>query len=36
VEIYERDLGSASPMKLTRGDNKLYRNGGAMLALPPQ
>jgi general L-amino acid transport system substrate-binding protein len=35
-EIYERDLGSASPMKLTRGDNKLYRNGGAMLALPPQ
>ena len=35
-EIYERDLGGASPMKLTRGDNKLYRNGGAMLALPPQ
>lgn len=35
-EIYERDLGSASPLKLTRGDNRLYRNGGAMLALPPR
>lgn len=35
-EIYERDLGSASPMKLARGDNRLYRNGGAMLALPPR
>ncbi|HXR40688.1 MAG TPA: transporter substrate-binding domain-containing protein [Terracidiphilus sp.] len=35
-EIYQRDLGSGSPMKLPRGDNKLYRNGGAMLALPPR
>ena len=33
-EIYERDLGAGSPMKLPRGDNNLYRNGGAMLALP--
>lgn len=35
-EIYERDLGGSSPMKLPRGDNRLYRNGGAMLALPPR
>lgn len=35
-EIFERDLGRASPMKLARGDNKLYRKGGAMLALPPR
>lgn len=33
-EIYERTLGSGSPMKLPRGDNRLYRDGGAMLALP--
>ena len=35
-EIYERTLGSGSPMKLPRGDNQLYRDGGAMLALPPK
>jgi len=35
-EIYERDLGSGSAMKLTRGDNRLFRNGGAMLGLPPR
>jgi general L-amino acid transport system substrate-binding protein len=35
-EIYERDLGSGSPMKLPRGDNNLYRNGGIMQALPPK
>lgn len=35
-EIYERDLGSRSAMKLTRGDNRLFRNGGAMLGLPPR
>ena len=33
-EIYERTLGSGSPIKLPRGDNRLYRDGGAMLALP--
>jgi general L-amino acid transport system substrate-binding protein len=33
-EIYERDLGSASPIKLPRGENNLRRNGGAMRALP--
>jgi len=33
-EIYERDLGSGSAMKLPRGINKLGRDGGAMVALP--
>jgi general L-amino acid transport system substrate-binding protein len=33
-EIYERDLGSASAMKLPRGVNKLERNRGVMVALP--
>ena len=33
-EIYERDLGSASPMKLPRGDNRLSRDGGKLMALP--
>ena len=33
-KIYERTLGSGSPMKLPRGDNRLYRDGGVMLALP--
>jgi general L-amino acid transport system substrate-binding protein len=33
-EIYERDLGSGSPLKLPRGENKLHRHGGAMIALP--
>lgn len=35
-EIYQRDLGSASPMKLPRCINRLYRDGGALLALPPR
>jgi general L-amino acid transport system substrate-binding protein len=35
-EIYERDLGSGSPMKLPRGDNNLYHRGGAIIALPPR
>lgn len=33
-EIYERDLGSASPMNLPRGDNRLSREGGRLIALP--
>ena len=33
-EIYERDLGAGSPMKLPRGENNLRTNGGAMEALP--
>jgi general L-amino acid transport system substrate-binding protein len=35
-EIYERDLGAKSPMKLPRGSNKLTRDGGQMVALPPK
>lgn len=33
-EIYERDLGGSSPMKLPRGANNLREHGGAMMALP--
>jgi general L-amino acid transport system substrate-binding protein len=33
-EIYERDLGGASPMKLPRGENNLREHGGSMMALP--
>jgi general L-amino acid transport system substrate-binding protein len=33
-EIYERDLGSASAMRLPRGWNDLQRRGGLMVALP--
>jgi general L-amino acid transport system substrate-binding protein len=33
-EIYERDLGSASPLKLPRGENSLRAHGGAMRSLP--
>lgn len=33
-EIYERDLGSSSVMKLNRGWNNLWTKGGLMYALP--
>jgi general L-amino acid transport system substrate-binding protein len=33
-EIYERDLGSNSLLKLSRGWNRLYTDGGLMVALP--
>jgi len=33
-EMYERDLGSGSVMKLPRGANKLWTEGGLMYALP--
>ena len=33
-EMYERDLGSGSVMKLPRGANNLSTHGGLMLALP--
>ena len=33
-EIYERDLGSGSPLKLPRGENNLREHGGAITALP--
>jgi general L-amino acid transport system substrate-binding protein len=33
-EMFERDLGSGSVMKLTRGANNLWTQGGLMYALP--
>jgi general L-amino acid transport system substrate-binding protein len=33
-EIFERHLGSGSPLKLARGPNALWREGGLMYALP--
>ena len=33
-EMYERDLGSGSAMKLARGANALWTQGGLMYALP--
>jgi general L-amino acid transport system substrate-binding protein len=33
-EMFERDLGLASPMKLARGPNNLWTHGGLMYALP--
>ncbi len=33
-EIYARDLGSGSPLKLSRGENNLRRQGGILTALP--
>jgi general L-amino acid transport system substrate-binding protein len=33
-EIYARDLGSGSSLKLPRGENNLRAHGGAMTALP--
>jgi general L-amino acid transport system substrate-binding protein len=35
-EIYERDLGAKSSMHLPRGQNRLSRDGGLMIALPPK
>ena len=35
-EMYERDLGSGSALKLPRGENELWERGGLMLALPPK
>jgi general L-amino acid transport system substrate-binding protein len=33
-EMFERDLGAHSPMKLERGDNKLWSQAGLMVAAP--
>ena len=33
-EIFERDLGTGSPMKLARGPNNLWTHGGLMCAIP--
>jgi general L-amino acid transport system substrate-binding protein len=35
-EIYERDLGRGSSLKLPRGENNLFGHGGLMMALPPK
>ena len=35
-EIYERDLGNGSALKLPRGENELRERGGLMMALPPK
>jgi len=35
-EMYERDLGSGSVLKLPRGENQLWEHGGLMIALPPK
>jgi general L-amino acid transport system substrate-binding protein len=35
-EVYDRDLGSLSPLKLPRGENKLRQRGGEFTALPPK
>jgi general L-amino acid transport system substrate-binding protein len=35
-ELYERDLGSGSALKLPRGENRLFEHGGLMNALPPK
>ncbi len=35
-EIYRRDLGSGSALKLPRGENRLFEDGGVMVALPPK
>jgi len=33
-EIFERDLGATSAMKLSRGPNNLWMQGGLMYSLP--
>ena len=33
-EIFARDLGPASPLGLDRGENRLWKDGGVMLATP--
>jgi general L-amino acid transport system substrate-binding protein len=33
-EIYERNVGKASPLKLDRGLNGLWNKGGLMYAVP--
>ncbi len=34
-ELWERDLGAGSPLRLPRGENRLWVNGGLLYALPP-
>jgi general L-amino acid transport system substrate-binding protein len=35
-EMYERDLGSGSALKLPRGENALREHGGLKMSLPPK
>jgi len=35
-EMFDRNLGTGSPLKLERGLNELYRRGGLMYAPPMQ
>jgi len=34
LEIYERNVGMGSPLKLDRGPNALWTQGGLMYAIP--
>jgi general L-amino acid transport system substrate-binding protein len=34
-EIFDRDLGQDSPLRLDRGANRLWTRGGLMMAIPP-
>ena len=34
-EIFDRDLGQNSPLRLDRGANRLWTKGGLMMAIPP-
>jgi general L-amino acid transport system substrate-binding protein len=33
-EVFERNLGSGSPLKIARGQNALWKNGGLQYAMP--
>jgi general L-amino acid transport system substrate-binding protein len=33
-ESYERNVGPSTPLKLERGQNALWTNGGLMYAIP--
>ncbi len=35
-EIYERNLGARSPLKIARGLNALWNDGGLLYAPPPR
>jgi general L-amino acid transport system substrate-binding protein len=33
-EIYERNVGENTPLRLSRGQNKLWKDGGLIIAPP--
>ncbi|MFQ5937788.1 MAG: amino acid ABC transporter substrate-binding protein, partial [Acidiferrobacterales bacterium] len=33
-EVYDRHVGPATPVKLERGTNALWKNGGLQYAMP--